>query len=164
MQRRKCSRCHWCYRRYWRHRRFQYFSLRTSPRHIIDTRNDKLSWGSWEFSEHSLWIKRKQAGRGPSGSNVLLCQSPVPCRTVQIGKVFFAYCVYASSIESVDLIAIGRLQRGEWSDVTGLELMGSVRCEKGVDKGGCYLQDKTPGSRAFHRSQNRRRYALVVYQ
>ncbi|KAH8725318.1 hypothetical protein GQ44DRAFT_227042 [Phaeosphaeriaceae sp. PMI808] len=110
-----------------------YFFLQTSLCCVIDSWNSKFNWGLWDFSEHSLWIQWKQTSRGPSGSNVPLGQNPVPCRTVQIGKMLFTHCVYASSVQSFNLIAIGRLQRRKGSDVTWLKLVGGVRRETTQD-------------------------------
>lgn len=41
--------------------------------------------------------------------------------------MLLADCIRTSSIQSFDLFAICSLQRAKDSDVTGLELMGSVR-------------------------------------
>jgi hypothetical protein len=47
--------------------------------------------------------------------------------------MLLADCIYTSSIQSFNLVAIGYLQGGKDSDVTGLELVGG--CERGDNTG-----------------------------
>lgn len=89
--------------------------------------NRQLRWCLWCISEHSLWAEREQGCGGPRSCDVPLGECSLSPRALQEIQVLFANCVYTAAVQSVDLVATGRSQGGKDTNVTGLELVRSVR-------------------------------------
>jgi len=64
---------------------------------------------------------------------MFLFVNPLSLAGLYRGEMLLADCICTSSIQSFNLVAIGYLQGGKDSDVTGLELVGGVRGETTQD-------------------------------
>ena len=67
----------------------------------------------WHVTEYLVRVEGIQTGLGPPSSYVARCERLGSCRAVKLGKVLLADRSYATSLQLLNLFAIGCLQRAE---------------------------------------------------
>jgi hypothetical protein len=71
--------------------------------------------------------------RSETGLNVLWRERYFSCRAEEGSKMLLADCIHTSSLESINLVAIGCFQRGKYCNITRLELVRGMRGETTED-------------------------------
>lgn len=85
--------------------------------------------GLLQTFKDSLWIERVETAFAPSRENVSSCECSCFCWTILGRKMLLADGVYSSSFHSLNIVAVGYLQRSEDCYITG----ACVMYERAVD-------------------------------